>query len=901
MAHYDFEEPDNPFDLPASFYRAQSDPSAGIDRPGYPIFNQAAFDFDVAHTGGTSVQLPIQRGSVSLRLRPGALPVFVEADYRVSCFIRGKGLEHARFRLLVRFLDATGNAIEGSELVSDPILPQAQWERVEVIVPGGRTPNAAFLQIDTELVQPKLIAEPELGAHQVWPEDYSGQAWVDDILVEQLPRLVLRTQADTNIVMAPEVPKLNLLVRDLTGLELNARLTVRDHLGRIVDEQSRGVESSRIPSVWTPRLTGYGWYSAEIELISSGYVISVVPVEFCWVPGAPAENSIDSAVTLSRSRYGISAERYEPQLLPMLDELASRLGVNTLVLGAWTTETDETEANGQAMRLGDLSNTASDAWSRLCIALPEVPMSISKMLQTDTGEVLRVLATTDAEEPERIEDLIEPLLDRLGQFVRRWRLGAFGEDSLFWDDKLAERIDSARGVLSMLVPGPIVDLPWESDLEFGPLENASSLGAVTLHLPPGTGIYAVRDALERWADSDLANRVRLSLALGSGGSEQFGPSQACSELVKRMVLIEAAVADLGLKPAPDVELIKPWSWSEDLDPVLHPMPEAAAWRATIDRLRGRRVSANLAFQPGTHVYLLTPVDTDSDRGGALVAWNESAPLDEATVSIFLGEDDVTAIDMWGNESGTISPTRIEVGEGKEIDIHEIPISTEPVFIEGIDVNLALFTSSIRLDNPLIESVPGPHDRTISLTNPWTVAIDGSLIVTEPGPRLPSGRPSGWDISPRVVRFSAGPGETIEIPIAIEFSTVEQTEQKQLVVDVLLSSGPVVERIRAASKFELALPGVELDIRSLVSPNGEDIAVEAVVTNTTLDPIDLDLGASARGYARQGAPISQLAPGAAVVRRFVYPEGVSKLKGQYVFVNVDHLARNGKINKRILID
>lgn len=903
VALYDFEEPDNPFDLPASFYRAQSDPTTGVERPGYPVFNQAALDFDVAYSGEASVRLPVRRGSVSLRLRPGALPVFMEADYRVSCLVRAEHLQHTRFRLLVRFLDTSGNPIEGSELVSDPVLPQAQWQRVELVVPGGRTPGAAFLQIDTEVVQPREIGSSDLGDHQVWPEDYAGSAWVDDILVEQLPRLVLRTQADTNIVMAPEIPRLNLLVRDLTGLELEARLVVRDHKGRIIDEQTRRVESSRIPSVWEPSLTGFGWYAAEIQLLSSGEVISLVPVDFCWVPASRADHALDSAIAVSRSRFGLSTEYFEPALLGLLDELTLRLASESLTIGAWREDMDERAAADTARQLGQLSNAAASSWSHLSIAMPEVPAALRKMLQTDAGEVLRVLATTDAEEPERIENLVEPLLDRLGQFVRRWRIGPLAGDDIFWQPDLARDIDTTRGVLSMLVPGPIVDIPWQPGHDFAPLTNAAGLGAVTVHLPSGTGTHAVTDVLQRWAESGLAQTARLSIALGSGGSAAFGPAQVSSELVKRMVLIEAAVADLSLSPAPSVELVRPWSWSEGLDPVFLPMPEAAVWRATIDRLRGRRVSANLAFQPGTHVYLLTPIDTTAAgaTGGALVAWNDTAPLDEATVRIFLGEDDVTAFDIWGNQSGTISPTRLSVGEGKDIDIHEIPISTEPVFIEGIDVNLALFTSSVRLDNPLIESVPGPHRRVITLTNPWTVAIDGSLIVTEPGPRLPSGRPSGWDISPRVARFSAGPGETVEIPISIDFSTVEQTGQKQLVIDVLLSSGPVAERIRAASKFELALTGVELDIRSIVSPNGADVAVEAVVTNTTLEPIDLDLGASARGYARQGAPISQLAPGAAVVRRFVYPDGARKLLGQRVFVNVDHLARNGRLNKQILID
>lgn len=901
VALYDFEEPDNPFDLPAAFYRAQSDPSAGIERPGFPVFNQPVFDFEVAHSGGASVRLPIRRGSVSLRLRPGSLPVFPEADYRVSCVVRGEGLEHTRFRLVTRFLDTSGNPIEGSELSTQPLLPQAAWQRVEVVVPGGRTPGAAFLQIDTEVVQPRLLGSSELGDHQVWPEDYAGAAWVDDVLVEQLPRLVLRTQSATNIVLAPEEPRLSLLVRDLSGLELSARLIVRDHEGRVVAEESRRVESSRIPSQWLPRLSGYGWYSAEVELLTAGEVVSRVPVEFCWVPPLAGERTLSSGVTVSRSRFGLATEHYEPALLGMIDELAQRLSAPSLTIGAWGEGTDKLSSDRAAHELGALTNSASESWSRLIVSLPEVPAPIRRMLQTDAGEVLRVLSTTDAEEPERIEAVLEPLLDRLGQFVRRWRAGPMDGADLFWEPDLAGRIDRARGVLSMLVPGPILDVPWDLNKEFGPLTGAGALGAVTVLLPSGEGVDAVRDVLERWAQSGMNGRVRLTLALGASGSGVFGPGQACAELVKRMVLVEAVSAENGLTPAPDVELVRPWSWSETLDPVMLPRPEAAAWRATIDRLEGRRVSANLAFQPGTHVYLLTPVDQESKRGGALVAWNDTAPHDQARVSIFLGDEEVTAYDMWGNPSGTIRPTRLSVGEGKEIDIHEIPITTEPVFIEGIDVNLALFTSSIRLDNPFIESVPGPHNRTITLTNPWTVAIDGSLIVTEPAARLPSGRASGWDISPRVTRFSAGPGETIELPVGIDFSTVEQTGQKQLVVDVLLSSGPVTDLIRSASKFELALTGVELDVRSLVSPDGKDIAVEAVVTNTSLEAIDLDLGASARGFARQGAPITQLAPGAAVVRRFVYPDGVGKLRGQRVFVCVDHLARNGRLNKEILIE
>jgi hypothetical protein len=901
IALFDFEEPDNPFEYPGSFFRAQSDPAAGIDRPGYPIFNMAVFDYASSFSGGASVRLPVRRGSVSLRLRPGVLPIFPDADYRLSCKVKAIGIEHARFRMVARFLDTNGNAIADSDLMTDPILPGAGWETVELVIPGGLTPGAAFLQIDTEVVQPRLLGIARLGEHQVWDEDYSGNVWVDDVLVEQLPRLSLRTQVATNIVAAPEYPEFYLLVRDLTGHDLDAKLVVRNHLGSIVDEQYRSVTSSQIPSIWTPNLNKFGWYTAQVHLESSGYEISIVPLVFCWVPEVFDEKAIDSTFATSRGRFGLGAEKFRPELIPLLDELAERLATDSLMLGAWNAETSAAESKKLALAMGELSTNASSTWNKLGITLGEVPVAIRSLLQADGDEVLRVLATNDPESSDAVDEMVEPLLDRLGQFVRRWRIGSLESDKAFWSEDTPEQIAAARGLLSLLVPGPIVDIPWSPLYDFSVLEQVQTLGAVTVHIAGGTGTEAVPNVLQRWNESSVSESATLTISLGSDGSELFGPARAASELVKRMVLIENSVNTLKMDRGPDVELAKPWRWSEGLSPEFMPLPEAAAWRATIDRLHGRRVAANLTFEPGTHVYLLTPIDAESERGGALVAWNDTASLSDASVNIFLGDDNVTAIDMWGNTSGTISPKRLEIGGGAGIDIHEIPISTDPVFIEGIDVNLALFTSSIRLNNPIIQATPGPHERTITLSNPWTVAIDGSLIISEPSPRLPSGRQSGWVVSPRVIRFSAAPGEVIEIPISIEFAAVELAGQRQLVIDVLLSSGPTNERIRSASKFDIELEGVELDVRAIVSANGKDVAVEAVVTNSTLETLDLDLSASARGYPRQGAPITQLVPGASVVRRFMYMDGLNRLAGGSVFVGVDDPARQGRLNKSVSID
>ena len=188
-----------------------------------------------------------------------------------------------------------------------------------------------------------------------------------------------------------------------------------------------------------------------------------------------------------------------------------------------------------------------------------------------------------------------------------------------------------------------------------------------------------------------------------------------------------------------------------------------------------------------------------------------------------------------------------------------------------------------------------------MTNPCPIAIDGSLVINEPSPRLPSGRPSGWEISPRVLRFTAGPGETVQVPVDLNFSALEQSGLKRLVIDAQMSAGPISERVRATSKFSLELEGVELDVRAIVQPGGADVAVEAVITSTSDVPMDLNLSASVRGYTRQNSSIAQLAPGTSVVRRFLYPNGAARLAGKQIFVGIEDPVRRGRLNKQTKLE
>ncbi|MEM1072332.1 MAG: hypothetical protein AAGB48_12010 [Planctomycetota bacterium] len=905
IAVYDFEEPRNPFEVPGQFFRAQSDPTQGIDRPGYPIFNRAEFDTDYARSGERSVRLPITRGSVSLRLRPGALPIFADADYRVDVSVRADRLEHARFRLVARLLDDRGRPIEGAQWVGEPALPSQDWQTVSLSIQGGRYAGAAFLQVDAEAVQPELYRTDSLEAHQVWPQDFNTAVWIDDLRVTQLPRMMLAPAEPSAVFLLPQRPELRLMVRDLAGEALRVRLTTRDHLGRLVDRQTGPVRSSRTPSIWQPDVPRLGWYRSIAQLEADGTVIMEAATSFIVRDGpASPPDAMGGYPTAEQSRFGLAVTRNANTLVTMLPELAARVRSQGLTIEAWTPDLEPGTIARRAERFSELLRSTNHAWSEPGVALGVVPLTLREDLVVDPDGVIDTLRR----EPEQWGGYLEPMLERVGDIARRWRLGDGRRVSQTTLDLLGGSLPSIRNEFSVLVPGPRIEPAWPASLGFGPIEAVrDSVAGVAVLFSVGTGSDAVRDAVERFANADWAPDSELALVFDSSPSGVFVGAGAAGELVKRLVTAEAARADAAVSMPRVVtryELRDPWS-IEPRSGAVAPHPTLAAWAASVDRMTGRHIAADLGFVPGTRVYLLTPTEghtEETDPGGALVAWNESADPDEAVVQLNLGSEPVTLVDIWGNRSRPIAPMQQDLGQGRSIEVHRIQLGPDPVFIEGIDVDLALLTASIRLDEPVLQATAGPHERSIILTNPWPVAIDGDLILVEPNERSPDGSSTGWDISPRVKRFSAGPGQTIRVPVELSFARFEPSGPKPVIVDVILRSGPVQERIRASSTLDIRLDGVELVARIVRAESGStDLALEALITNTTTNPLDLAVLSSAPGYPRQSAAVVQLAPGASTMRRFAYPAGSERLSGRVIYVGVDDPARQGRLNISVPVE
>ena len=884
---FDFDERGtNPFPVPRYWRRAQGAAASPFarERPGFPLWNQAVLDYPAGGSAEGAVKLPTNGGSVCLRLDSGMVAVFPDAEYRVTARVRTAGLSHARARVVARFLDKANTPIEASEVRGELIGDQPEWCIAAVELTSEHA-GAAFIQVDLELLQPEQFALPDLGRHHVWLEDFSGAAWFDDVTITQLPRIELGTGTSTNVVTAPERPSIHAVVRDLSGEPIRARITLYDLDGRVVDRVERPVRAGEPRVEWVPAVIAYGWYRAALEVLAPSGLVGLASVDLVWLPEASG-----STASADRSRLGIAVERVEPAWIPGTLDLLAALRVGAASVPAWSDRTTIASVSGEAVHLGPLIDGLRRRGVLITFSLPRVPAPLAAAMRLDPNDTRGVFGG----DPAAWTPYLLPFLDKYGQSVQHWQLGVHAppgpQASLD-----ARGVDAARRFLASLVPGPVVTIPWAPEVAvsagvFAGPGGPDGLAMVVDHSTPD-------EAVGRLAADWMQHRPErgLELTLGTLPAGLYSWRDVSIDLSRRAVLFWAACSGSG-GALPGASIVQPWTWTQDRIPRPMPAPIYAVWSNIADRLAGRRFAGEVPLAPGVRCILMAP--EDGAGTGLLVAWRESAPPDQAAIRAILGTDQIIVYDLFGNA------TRVPaVHEGTAM--HYIPVTDTPVFVEGVDVALARWVASLRLEPAFFASGAGPYEAEVILSNPWPEPVAGRLHIVEPGGSKDARPDRSWQIEPRRIDFAAGPGQTLRLPIRLAFSTVEEAGIKPFVVDAELDGREEYGLVRMLSSLEVGLGSLRLDLSYRFGGSGAaDLILEAQVSNSGTSPVTLELTAFAppdSAYPRARASISDLGPGETVVRRFAFPGGVTALRGRSVLVSVQDTGADARINRSVTVE
>lgn len=903
---FDFEEGlETAAPVPAYWIRAQEDPDVPRVRPGFSRWNRAELDFGHAKSGDVAVRLPTRGGSTSLLLEPGVLPVFQNADYLISADIRTANMRHSRAVVAARFLNAQGAPIPSTETRSEPAQSEGEWQNVTLSLIGGIA-DAAFIQIELLLLQPEQLGHSKSGPSREWAQDIDANAYFDNVSVVQLPRVELHTSSPVNIIERPEKPSLSLLVRDLTGEPLRALVQVTSHDGTVLDSRELQVAAGRSRTEWQPKLDKLGWYRATLEVFNDQTRIGATAVDFAWVESSALPAPVDSKVSKSpaekrsseaavlggaagRARYGVVASTLPDELIARLPGLARELGVGWANIPIWSTALTKEAAPDRARTLAPLISGLTSQWVDVSFALARAPAIPGRTERIDADDPFALLRMDES----YWRPLIDPFVDRFGQQVRRWDVGRIGDDRSVAIPSLASDIVRLDRAINKLVPGPIIGIPTSPELvpSHPPTASGASVG-VHVGLSSLASIESANATAAHWgkmlAASQRGDEVAISLL--PADFDALGVASIADQTVKKMVSVIAARLQSPAAADIRVGIVDPWTITDGAHPVLMPRPEFPAWRNAVRHLADRQVVGTARVADGVVCYILAPAAgvTDS-RGGALVAWNESAEPADAFIDVWPAEGGSTIIDVFGNTTALPPPVITVDAESRRRTPVRVAVTSSPIFIENVDEHVTRFLASIRLAPPLISTAAIDDEHAIIFDNPWTEPISGQITVLEPGgfTNKDSVRDRAWKVSPRVQRFTAAANATERLPLQLGFSAAAEAGPIPFVLEVSITADRNSDRMLVRVPAELGLTSAHLDVTAHIRGSGPDadVVIEVHIANLSKAAANLELTAFAPDMPRMKANISELGPGNQATRRFLLPRAAGQLSGKRVTVSL----------------
>lgn len=875
VASFNFDEPENPYPVPDRWVR--------VNEHGFPKWNYALCQFDPpepAAQGGVdrTYRLQISGGNSGIRLVQGVVAAIPLTDYSIRVMVRTGDLENARARVRACFIDEQGAVVEGSESWSRPVLSNGAWTEIRLTL-AGQFEDAAWIQVDLLLIQPEKWQQSERFGQEVRQEDVRGTAWFNDLVITRLPRIDLSASL-SNVVVAPDPVELAIRVQDASAGYLTGRLMMLDQAGTLIQETTlTGIQTDKTMT-WSPGHVPYGWYRIILEVWESASLAGRSYVDFAYVPeGRPG-------LQTSANRFGIVADDDGTLSWTESIDLLHELGARSLVVPIYGGDLTLDDVKPHRSKLEPPVDRLLRLGHSLTFSLPGFPTSLMEQLSSKglaTLNLFEVLSGTDQD----AWMFLDPLLIGFGQRVPGWVVGTSQDPIAYLQPDVPARLKNLQSRFSEVVPDPRVYIPWPIDYML-PAEQIASADAdremepdTTAARGPGICRYqmVIPDAFDAASSADLVSTIlrregEAQVLLEGVDAGQFGWNWAASSLTRKACLVwervharsDPAVTSASLDTADDgtdADIVlcirKPWDEIGLQHPQTVPTPAYPVWRNIIQHLSGRRPAGRLDLGEGVTAIIFRGTSADPSQG-TICLWNDSDRSETVEARMFLGTGAVSACDLVGNTQ--LLP--FEDGE------HVVAVGRTPMFIDGADVQLAMFRAGFRFTPDFVDTGTQVHDHTIRLSNPWETTLSGQLRIDEP---------DSWKYKQRVLSFSVPAGATADIPVNFATPIFELAGSKEFAVNATLESSRSegVPTIRLAAPIEVGYRRILLQAAHhyTTTPDGtEFLIVTEDITNDSDEPVWLEAFALAKGYPYQRADVGNLQPGHRATRMFRFQIGTS---------------------------
>lgn len=813
LKKFDFEERQsgNSEDVPMDWIK--------IEGPGLPHYVNGQLADDQSVSGKYSFRFDLNGGSLIYRYPAGKIRVHGGSFYRVNAMVRTGPLTNARARMTAYFADVDGHPIKNSITHSDPFVSEGDaWSPLSIQLKAPA--DATSIVIELGLVQASIWQASTLGRSALFEQDIRGQAWFDDVQIDEVPKLTIACDRPGNLFQRSDQVALHVNVEDRLTDDLVGRLTVTGGDGKLAFQRSgamglqpAGVGQVPAATILIPPLPA-GWYHASLSLTSRDLAVGETSLDFVQLPDDIAQLPPDP-------RFGVIATDLSPAAWAQLPAILANVGAQRVKLSVW--------GNG-----GDVEAMPGGEFSKLLENLREAGIAPTACLSVPPPKVAELIGGADwaklpAARPETWQPALSLLVARYAGYLDRWQIGSDEQAQQFVGiPAMRAAYDSVFDRFAGLVHSPDVAMPWPAWFELPAKRPATIALAVSPDVLPSQ--------IPLYVDDLVKQKQPLSLTLWPLPKAKYGRDPARRDLVQRVAYSMAAGANR-------IDLPLPFSVREiDGQTVSMPDESLLTLRTILRTLGNAKSRGQVPIDPDVDAFLF-----DRNGEGVLLLWNKSASGPDKTIPVVLGNQP-RVVDLAGNVSPILQP--------KDADgTTDISVGPTPMFLIGIDAKLAMLRTSFSFDNPLIESAFQAHVRRLRFTNSYAVPITGHLRLTGP---------AGWSVVPQMPQFSLAPGETYDAPVNIEFPYSSFAGQKNIVCSIDMQADSQVN-FKVPVPLRLGLGDVGLE--TIARREGDDVIVQQMITNYSAKPIDYTAFVVVPGQARQERLVTALKAGATIIKKY----------------------------------
>lgn len=901
---FDFDELDNPRPIPRHWLR--------LDGPGYPAWNQEQLGFVPVNPSDPqstdfAFSLGTRGGSAGIRLMPGVLAAIPHTEYLVTCKIRTVDIRRARAFISAAFTDESNEVIPETLTTTRPMISNNAWQEVSFRV-RSKVPHATWLVLELRLDQPEQFHSKAARSEEPALADISGSVEFNDLSIWRIPRTDLSLAAG-NFVIAPAQPTITAFFQDILRSDLLVHVRVIDADDLVVDETTASFGPTRRRLTWTPRIDRFGWYRVELsvgngsddlESVATGSIslpTSVLPaaaVEFAYLPDRQSHlRSGPGNSSLERDGLGIMADGMAAADLNVSLVPTRILGPDHVTLPAWLGSTTRDRVGRERDVLLENFAPLTSSGTRVHLALAQLPAD--SLPEGASASARADVLAGFRSRPDALWPYLSEYLASFSPGVRKWQLGSSRWESASTQRPLLTAVAEALARIRRGSRQTCIVLPWQADDALPLSQNRGSVSASGGDMLTDGSVrflIAVPDEFPPDAMSELFARVRRSgheadYLIRTLDPDVYGRRESAHDLIRRATIAwHAGVESLAIDApwfvrspdAFDESMREDPADDDDSDDELTPQPTFifSAWRTFVTTLSRAEPAGMLELSPG----ISARVFRRSDDSGVMVLWSESPELDELTVSLFLGHDAVSVMDIDGN----LRP--VPLGDD---GMHRLTIARDPIYVLGADINLALFRAGFSITPSMIEASSDRHRHEIVLSNPWPNAVTGSLRIAEP---------KRWRINDRTQRFEIPAGGMIHLPFEFTLPAYEYAGQTPVVVHVDLDTGQTLST-DLTTTMAIGLLGVTFNadytIESVGASGGGDIVVTLHIANSSDRPARLRSVAIAPMNQPMQALLGSLSPGQSTRRVFRFPAAADRLRGESIRVGIKNADGDGQLN------